>query len=177
MSQYDDLVRKYAQQYNVPEALIRAIISVESSWNPKAYRAEPRIHDASYGLMQVLSKTAADIWSKVVSAADLFDPEFNIETGTKYIRSQLNRYQGNIPMAVSAYNAGHYTTRNQSYVDKVMNLFYKYSGTDEDKSFSLPSSGSGGDDDSPGPDGSSGSVLLIAIAVLAGAILFKKLMG
>lgn len=176
---YDDLVQRYAAQFNVPEALIRAVIMVESSGNPKAYRAEPKIKDASYGLMQLLSKTAQWISGRIVSAAELFNPEINIELGTRYLRYQLTRYDGNIEAAAAAYNAGTAFRKkdgsysNQSYVDEVMKWFNEFSGTDAGTS--SPSSGSG---NSPEPGGTpSGSGLLIAAIALAGVILFKKLMG
>lgn len=50
---------------------------------------------------------------------DLLDPGLNIYYAGKYLKKQLDRYKGDIPKAVSAYNAGTYRTSNEAYVDKV----------------------------------------------------------
>lgn len=55
---YIDLINQYADKYNVDPALVAAIVEQESTWNPNAYRYEPLINDASYGLMQTLYGTA-----------------------------------------------------------------------------------------------------------------------
>lgn len=90
---------------------VLATIAVESSFNTNAYRAEPQLGDASYGLMQVLSRTARDMGYS--GAADgLFDPETNIRVGMAYMRwtwEFLERKLGRTPSEAewfSAYNGG-----------------------------------------------------------------------
>lgn len=102
---YDDIITKYANQYNVPEPWIRAVIATESSWNPRAYRAEPAIKDASYGLMQLLYKTAVGLG--YVGAPDgLYDPETNIGLGTKLLGQLRTRWGDDVQAVYSAYNSG-----------------------------------------------------------------------
>jgi soluble lytic murein transglycosylase-like protein len=76
--------------------LIAAIIRAESSFDPKAVSWA-----GARGLMQLMPKTAS-----LVGCVDSFDPEQNIMGGTKYLRMMLNRFNGNVILAVSAYNAG-----------------------------------------------------------------------
>jgi len=135
---YLPLVNEMAKRYNIPSALILAHIKQESGFDPQAYRAEPQINDASYGLMQVLLKTAR-IFVSDAEAGQMFDPAFNMNVGTAYIAQNLNRYNGNIQDAIAAYNAGtarknaegKYTSSTgntivQSYVDKVYSNYGKY---------------------------------------------------
>lgn len=103
--------------YNVPEALILAHMKQESNFDPDAVRDEPAINDASIGLMQVLLNTAKSIDS-TATYAKLFEPQYNISIGTRYIKYQLERYD-NIKDSIAAYNAGTaYTTDDGTYVSK-----------------------------------------------------------
>ena len=68
---------KAATSFNIPVALLKAIAAKESSFNPKAYKSEPKIKDASRGLMQVLYRTATGLGFKG-KADDLFDPKTSI---------------------------------------------------------------------------------------------------
>lgn len=130
---YEPEIRSAAKQYGIPISLIKAIIKVESNWDPKAYRAEPQIDDASYGLMQILLNTARMTSSNSsLTGRELYSPNLNIGIGTKYLRGQLDRYAGNKNDAIAAYNAGGAYKKeggyvNQSYVDKVKKweMFYK----------------------------------------------------
>lgn len=133
-SSIETIVNSIASKYNVEPALIKAIIKSESNWNPNAYRSEPHIGDASWGLMQVLLKTAREVSKNPsLTASELLKPEINIDVGTRYIAKQLVRYSGNMKSAISAYNAGtanknllgKYT--NQAYVDKVYTAYKMYS--------------------------------------------------
>jgi len=132
------IINDIAVQYNVPVALILAHIKQESNFDPKAYRAEPAINDASYGLMQVLLKTAK-MFVPTATVDQMYDATFNINVGTVYIAKNLNRYDGNIQDAIAAYNAGSaiknadgkYTSSKgntivQSYVDKVYKNYLNY---------------------------------------------------
>jgi len=129
--QYLPLVEAAAAKYNVPVPLILGHIKQESSFNPKAYRAEPQINDGSTGLMQVLLNTAKSM-DPGATVEKLYDPAYNIDIGTKYISKNIQRYPGDIKSAIAAYNAGsafknaqgRYTSGSgkidvQGYVDKV----------------------------------------------------------
>lgn len=125
-----------AQKYNVEPALVFAHIKQESNWQPAAYRAEPKINDASWGLMQVLLKTARGVTgNNNLTASELLNPEVNIDIGVRYIAKQLARYNGNLKDAIAAYNAGSSIKKkgvgtyiNQEYVDKVYNNYLLYRG-------------------------------------------------
>ena len=135
---YDEIIQSAAKQYQIDPDLIRAIISVESNWDPNAYRAEPRISDASYGLMQLLLSTARSVsGNPSLTTNQLIDPTLNISLGSQYLRTLHNRH-GNLTDAIASYNAGSPIKSsdgqyvNQKYVDKVklayMYYQYKYMG-------------------------------------------------
>jgi len=93
---FDEFVRKYSQKYNVDPALIHAVIKAESAYDPDALSIKGAV-----GLMQLMPDTA-----KQYGVTDRFSPEENIEGGTKYLKFLLDRYEGNVSLAVAAYNAG-----------------------------------------------------------------------
>lgn len=101
---YDEIIRKWAKEYGPHPAFVKAIIKAESNFNPRAYRAEPAINDASYGLMQILFQTAKGLGYEG-QPAGLLDPELNIQFGTKYLGMQLKHF-GSEELAAAAYNAG-----------------------------------------------------------------------
>lgn len=130
---YDDIINAAAKQYRVDSNLIKAIIRVESNWDPNAIRHEPQINDTSYGLMQILLNTGKMVsGNPSLTVAQLKDPTTNILLGTKYLRSHLDRYP--FDAAIAAYNAGkpYYsklipgTFTNQGYVNKVKNALVYY---------------------------------------------------
>lgn len=121
---FSTLIRKYSALYNVPEVWIKAVIMQESSGNPNAYRAEPQINDASYGLMQILLRTARNLGYEGESDG-LYDPDTNINLGTKLLAELRQSYGDDIQRVYSAYNSGKpdaYKTSNQvaSNVQKVI---------------------------------------------------------
>jgi soluble lytic murein transglycosylase-like protein len=130
----DPIIKEMSAKYNVPEALIKAVITVESNWDVNASRYEVGMKDASWGLMQVLLSTARDILNRSnLTTTELLNPKINIEAGTAYLAKQLKRYGGNIADAIAAYNAGTASfnpiTRmysNQSYVNKVYGNYIVY---------------------------------------------------
>jgi len=92
----EKIVREAADRHRMDPALVRAVIQTESNWNPKAYS-----HKGAGGLMQLIPTTAQRF-----GAYDLFDPQQNVDAGVKYLRTLLERYNGNLEMALAAYNAG-----------------------------------------------------------------------
>lgn len=126
-SAYDPIILDAGTRYVVDPLLIKAVINKESSWNPGAMRPEPQINDASYGLMQLLVRTAAGM-RPGVTPSDLFDPTINIDLGTRYLANQLGLY--GYPAGVSAYNAGHPITGNAQYVADVDAAYRWYTVND-----------------------------------------------
>lgn len=96
ISQYDELIMKASGKYNVEPALVKAIIKAESNFNHRA--VSPK---GAKGLMQLMPATASSL-----QVRDSFHPENNIEGGVKYVRYLLNFFNGNLPLALAAYNAG-----------------------------------------------------------------------
>lgn len=124
---YDDIIAKYAAQYAVPEPWIRAFIATESSWNPAAYRAEPQINDASYGLMQLLMRTAVGL-GYTGDANGLYDPDTNIGLGAKLIAQLRSKWGDDIQAVYSAYNSGSGTAylSNASVATHVANMMRNF---------------------------------------------------
>jgi soluble lytic murein transglycosylase-like protein len=96
ISQYDELIMKASGKYNVEPALVKAIIKAESNFNHRAVSRK-----GAKGLMQLMPATAS-----YLQVRDSFHPENNIEGGVKYVRYLLNFFNGNLPLALAAYNAG-----------------------------------------------------------------------
>ena len=111
--EYSEYVVKYSNQYDVDENLVYAVIKAESNFNPNAKSSKNAI-----GLMQLMESTAKDIVKKVeiqISDEELIeklqDAEININLGTKYLATLIEKYK-NIEIAVTAYNAGIGTVDN-----------------------------------------------------------------
>lgn len=93
---YDFYIEKHAAQQRVRAELVRAVIQVESAFNPFA-----RSPKGATGLMQLMPETAADL-----RVRNLFNPAENIRGGVTYLRQLLDRYDNNEELALAAYNAG-----------------------------------------------------------------------
>jgi hypothetical protein len=93
---YANFIAASARANGVAPELVASVISVESNFNPKAVSWR-----SACGLMQLLPQTA-----KRFHVANIFDPEQNIEGGTKYLKELLLRYNGDLSLTLAAYNAG-----------------------------------------------------------------------
>ena len=121
----EKIVREAADRHSVDPALVRAVIETESHWNPKAYSRK-----GAGGLMQLIPTTAQRF-----GAYDVFNPQQNIDAGVKYLRTLLERYHGNLDLALAAYNAGEGAVdrvhgipayrETQNYVQKVQNAYFR----------------------------------------------------
>jgi soluble lytic murein transglycosylase-like protein len=93
---YDDHIRQAAALYQIPEDLIRAVIQVESDFDPRAVSPAN-----AKGLMQLMPETAERMF-----VTDIFDPRQNIFGGVRYLRVLANLFNGDIELTVAGYNAG-----------------------------------------------------------------------
>jgi len=95
-AQYDPLVQQSAQRYGLPSDLIHAVIQAESSYNPGSVSSV-----GAQGLMQLMPGTAAGL-----GVTNSFDPAQNIDGGSRYLRQMLDRFGGDLRLALAAYNCG-----------------------------------------------------------------------
>lgn len=95
-TEYWELILKASQEHQIEPALIKAIIMAESSYNPRAESKR-----GAKGLMQLMPNTA-----QALGIDDIYDPSHNINGGTKYFRFLLDKFNGNVNIALAAYNAG-----------------------------------------------------------------------
>jgi soluble lytic murein transglycosylase-like protein len=92
----DQLVQNTAEKHRVDPRLVRAVIATESNWNAGAVSRK-----GAQGLMQLKPDTA-----QTLGVADAFDPAQNVDGGVRYLSMMLDRYKGDVHLALAAYNAG-----------------------------------------------------------------------
>ncbi len=121
---FDPHVKGAAEKYRLPEALILAVMAVESNFDPRAVSDK-----GAMGLMQLMPATARELY-----VADAWDPAQNIEGGARYLRLLANQYSGDLVKTLAAYNAGPDAVRRageavpdipetREYVRKVVALY------------------------------------------------------
>jgi len=125
---YNGLIDEAAQLYQLPESFIRAVMRVESDFNPKVVSRA-----GAMGLMQLMPKTA-----RSMGVSDPFDARQNILGGSRYLRILANRFKGDLVLTVAAYNAGENAVEKyhgippyketQRYVRRVLKHYYAYRG-------------------------------------------------
>jgi soluble lytic murein transglycosylase-like protein len=126
--QIDQLVNQNAQIWQVDPALIKSVIANESSFNANATSPV-----GAQGLMQLMPETAASL-----GVRNPYDPAQNVAGGTRYLRSLLDRFNGDTRLAVAAYNAGPGAvekygdvppySETQNYVQNVLGSLDRYRG-------------------------------------------------
>ena len=136
-------IQEISREHGVSPALIEAVVRTESGFDPTA--VSPK---GAGGLMQLMPKTAA-----ALGVPDRFDPRENISGGVRHLRYLLDRYQGSVPLALAAYNAGEAAVdahrgvppypETQQYVRRVLRhagqpnsgasgaAIYRYAGPDD----------------------------------------------
>jgi soluble lytic murein transglycosylase-like protein len=125
-SRYDDAIRQAATLYQIPEALVRAVILVESNFDPRSVS-----HAGAQGLMQLMPATAARM-----EVRDSFDPRENIFGGVRYLRILANLFNGDLELTIAGYNAGEGAVmrhggippyeETQDYVVKVLTHYRRF---------------------------------------------------
>ena len=125
-TRYDETIREAAAYYQLPEAFVRAIIKVESDYDPRAVS-----NMGALGLMQLIPETA-----QRMQVRDPYDPRENILGGVRYLRVLANMFNGNLQLTLAGYNAGeNAVTRHggippfdetQDYVTRVLLYYRRY---------------------------------------------------
>jgi soluble lytic murein transglycosylase-like protein len=121
----DRIVQEAAKRHKVDPALVKAVISTESGWNPQAISRK-----GAEGLMQLIPDTAERF-----GVGNALDPAQNVEGGTTYLKWLLDRYNGDLPKTLAAYNAGEHAVdlyrgvprypETQQYVQKVTRAYFQ----------------------------------------------------
>jgi soluble lytic murein transglycosylase-like protein len=91
-----EIISRYASLFNLEEALLRAVIRAESNYNTQAVSSK-----GAMGVMQLIPETA-----RYLDVNDPFNPEENIRGGSRYLRMMLDEFNGDLDLALAAYNAG-----------------------------------------------------------------------
>lgn len=129
--EWESQITPLAEKYGIEEALVRAVIRMESGGQTAAVS-----HKGAMGLMQLMPGTA-----KMLGVADPFDPVQNLEGGIKYLSQLSDKYEGDLTKTLAAYNAGPGRVdafggippfkETQNYVKNVLSMYRRNSGSDE----------------------------------------------
>jgi soluble lytic murein transglycosylase len=125
---FDNLIYVISQRHGVDPPLVKAIVKAESDFDSAAVSRA-----GAKGLMQLMPETARSLGVK-----DVYDPEENVDGGTRHLSRLLNVFDGEVEMAIAAYNAGETAvlkygaippySETQQYVKKVLYYYDYYSG-------------------------------------------------
>jgi hypothetical protein len=124
--EFDTAIKRASVQHGVSAALVKAVIAAESGFDPLAMSDK-----GARGLMQLMPDTARDL-----GVDDALDPWQNIDGGTRYLCAMIDRFPGEIELALAAYNAGPQKVaqfqgippykETRSYVKRVLSYYKKY---------------------------------------------------
>jgi soluble lytic murein transglycosylase-like protein len=119
------MVQETAERHRVDPALVRAVVEAESNWNPSAVSRK-----GALGLMQLVPGTAERF-----GVGDAFNPRQNLDGGVRYLRTLLERYNGDLNRSLAAYNAGEHAVdrargvprlwETRSYVQRVLDSYFR----------------------------------------------------
>ena len=125
-TRFEHAINEAATLYQLPRELVRAVIKVESDYDPRAVSSA-----GAQGLMQLMPETALRM-----QVRDSFDPRLNILAGTRYLRILANTFNGDLQLTIAAYNAGEGAVarhggippyqETQVYVTKVLHFYHRY---------------------------------------------------
>jgi soluble lytic murein transglycosylase-like protein len=120
----DAAIDKSARQHDVDPTLVRAVIKVESNFNPNA--VSPK---GAMGLMQLMPQTAREL-----NVSNPFDPQQNVDAGVRHLKHLMESYGGDVKLTLAAYNAGAGAVarsagvpnfpETRNYVNRISNLYY-----------------------------------------------------
>jgi soluble lytic murein transglycosylase-like protein len=125
-TRYDDFIREACELYQIPEALVRAVIKVESDYDPRVVSSA-----GARGLMQLMPSAQKDM-----HVHSVHEPRENIFGGTRLLRVLANRFDGDLVLTIAAYHAGAGAVRKygaippyettQLYVRMVLKQYYRF---------------------------------------------------